>query len=120
MYLSGGLMSKSGKHNITVSPSGHALPKRLREIYHGEALLIEAAQLAPFESDALTAFHQTALAAVFPRTTEEIAATVRACYELDVPFLARVSRTSLSGGSLPIAGGLLIALSKMNRSPGIR
>jgi glycolate oxidase len=88
---------------------------RLRIIYDTKEILTESAQLAPFESDALTAFHETALAAVFPRTTEEIAATVRACYELDVPFLARGSGTSLSGGSLPIAGGLLIVLSKMNR-----
>jgi glycolate oxidase len=92
-----------------------ALLARLRQIYQPQDVLAEKPQLAPFESDALTAFHQMPLAAVFPRTTDEIAATVKACYELDIPFLARGSGTSLSGGSLPIAGGLIIVLSKMNR-----
>jgi glycolate oxidase len=92
-----------------------ALLARLRAIYPPSEILAETAQLAPYESDALTAFKQAPLAVVFPRTTEEVAATVRACYELNVPFLARGSGTSLSGGSLPIAGGLMIVLSKMNR-----
>lgn len=97
------------------STQQQALLARLRQIYPPAELLIEAAQLQPYESDALTAFHQRPLAVVFPRTTDEVAATVRACYELDIPFLARGSGTSLSGGSLPIAGGLMIVLSKMNK-----
>src|SRR5258705_4640825 len=92
-----------------------ALLTRLRAIYPPSEILTETAQLAPYESDALTAFKQAPLVVVFPRTTEEVAATVRACYDLDVPFLARASGTSLSGGSLPIAGGLMLVLSKMNR-----
>src|SRR5262249_29184288 len=100
---------------IELTGAQETLIARLRQIYPPSELLIGAAQLQPYESDALTAFHQRPLAVVFPKTTEEVAATVRACHELDIPFLARGSGTSLSGGSLPIAGGLLIVLSKMNR-----
>ncbi|RTI13449.1 FAD-binding oxidoreductase, partial [Thermus scotoductus] len=32
-----------------------------------------------------------------------------------MPFVARGSGTSLSGGSLPVEGGLVIALNRMNR-----
>lgn len=99
----------------TRTPAQQALLTRLRTIYSPAEILTETAQLVPYESDALTAFRSLALAAVFPTTTDQIAETVRACYALDIPFLARGSGTSLSGGSRPIEGGLLIVLSRMNR-----
>jgi glycolate oxidase len=40
---------------------------------------------------------------------------VRVCHDYEIPFVARGSGTSLSGGSLPIAGGLVIALNRLNR-----
>jgi glycolate oxidase len=99
----------------TRTTAQEALLSKLRAIYAPADILLEQAQLVPYESDALTAFRSLALAAVFPQTTEQVAATVKACYALDIPFLARGSGTSLSGGSRPIDGGLLIVLSKMNR-----
>jgi glycolate oxidase len=40
---------------------------------------------------------------------------VRLCYRYNVPFVARGSGTSLSGGSLPIEDGIVIALNRLNR-----
>lgn len=40
---------------------------------------------------------------------------MRVCHDYEIPFVARGSGTSLSGGSLPIAGGLVIALNRLNR-----
>jgi len=40
---------------------------------------------------------------------------VRLCHRAGVPFVARGSGTSLSGGSLPIEDGLLIGLNRLNR-----
>ena len=34
-----------------------------------------------------------------------------------VPFVARGSGTSLSGGSVPVDGGIVIALNRLNRDP---
>jgi glycolate oxidase len=48
-------------------------------------------------------------------STEEVVAVVRACHQQGVPFVARGSGTSLSGGSLPVEGGVLIALNRLNR-----
>jgi glycolate oxidase len=75
----------------------------------------DAASLAAFGSDALTAFHQRPAAVVLAETADEVEAVVRVCHRLEVPFVARGSGTSLSGGSLPIAGGVVIALNRMNR-----
>jgi glycolate oxidase len=93
----------------------HPLIDELRRIFAPADLLTGRAQLAPYEADAAVAFRQLPLAAVFPRTTEQVAAAVRLCNQFDTPFLARGSGTSLSGGAMPIADGLLIVLSKMNR-----
>jgi glycolate oxidase len=54
-------------------------------------------------------------AVVLPETTEHVAAVVRACNRAGVPYTARGGGTGLSGGSIPVAGGVLIALVKMNR-----
>jgi glycolate oxidase len=55
------------------------------------------------------------LAAVIAETQEEVIETVRLCHQFQVPFVARGSGTSLSGGSLPIADGLVIALNRLDR-----
>ncbi len=87
----------------------------LREIYPGDRLLTRDVELLPYESDALTAFQTKPGAVVLPENADEIIATVRLCHEHSVPFVARGSGTSLSGGSLPIADGLTIALNRLNR-----
>jgi len=86
----------------------------LEKIYPKERLLTNKVQLLPYESDALTAFRTTPAAVVLPETQEEVIETVRLCYEAGVPFVARGSGTSLSGGSLPIKDGIVIALNRLN------
>ncbi|HEU4740300.1 MAG TPA: FAD-linked oxidase C-terminal domain-containing protein [Meiothermus sp.] len=87
----------------------------LAQVFSKDRLLEQAAQLTPYESDALTAFRARPLAVVLPETAEEVIAAVRLCAKHRVPFVARGSGTSLSGGSLPVDGGLLIGLNRMNR-----
>ncbi len=78
-------------------------------------LLTQSPQLASYESDALTAFRSRPAAVVLAETQAEIIATVRLCHQYRVPFVARGSGTSLSGGSLPIQDGIVIALNRLNR-----
>lgn len=89
--------------------------EKLQAIYPSSRLLSRDVELLPYESDALTAFQTKPGAVVLPITEDEIIDTVRLCYEFDVPFVARGSGTSLSGGSLPIQDGLVIGLNRMNR-----
>lgn len=74
-----------------------------------------ASALAAFQSDGLTAFAVQPIAVVVPRTTDEIVTIVRWCHQHRIPFVARGSGTSLSGGSLPHADGIVIALNRMKR-----
>src|SRR5689334_358683 len=77
-------------------------------------LLQQPAQLAPYESDALTAFRSRPVAVVLAESQDEVIRVVRLCHMHDVPFVARGSGTSLSGGSLPIREGIVIALNRLN------
>ena len=53
------------------------LVQGLRELYPAERLLTEPARVAPYESDALTAFRRRPEAVVLPETREEVIETVR-------------------------------------------
>ena len=88
---------------------------RLATMFPPTRLLSRPEQLATYESDGLTAFRTRPLAVVIPETADEVIAVVRLCLEETLPFVARGSGTSLSGGSLPVPGGIVIALNRMNR-----
>lgn len=87
----------------------------LGRIYPPNRLLTKDVQLLPYESDALTAFRAKPAAVVLPESEEEVVKTVKLCHEMGIPFVARGSGTSLSGGSLPIQDGLVIALNRLNK-----
>lgn len=50
-----------------------------------------------------------------PRTREEVAAIARLCCAAGAPMTPRGAGTGLSGGALPVAGGLLVDTSGMKR-----
>ncbi|MCP5094057.1 MAG: FAD-binding protein [Chloroflexi bacterium] len=87
----------------------------LAQIYPPDRLLTQGVQLLVYESDALTAFRSRPTAVLIPETADEVIKTVRLCHEHGVPFVARGSGTSLSGGSLPVKDGVVIALNRLNR-----
>ena len=98
-------------------PSGapEELISRLREICGREHVLTHPHALATYRSDGLLHHRQTPAAAVLPGTAAEVAQVVRACYESDVPWVARGAGTGLSGGALPVAGGVLVVLARLRR-----
>ncbi len=86
----------------------------LRSIF-GKRLLTSGASMAVYQSDGVTALSAHPRAVAVAESEAEIVAAVRWCYRHGVPWVARGSGTSLSGGSVPIADGLVIALNRMNR-----
>ncbi len=92
-----------------------ALLRALAAIYPQERLLLSPGARAAFAADALTAYHVVPQAVVLALSRDDVIRTVRACHEHGVPFVARGSGTSLSGGSLPHEDGIVIALNRLNR-----
>jgi glycolate oxidase subunit GlcD len=54
-------------------------------------------------------------AVVLPASVEEVAAVMRWCYEHDVPLTARGGGTGLSGGAIPVLGGVVVGFERLNR-----
>ncbi len=52
---------------------------------------------------------------VFPASTEEVAAIVKIASRYNVPVVPRGAGTGLSGGAIPIYGGIMIVFARMNR-----
>jgi glycolate oxidase len=79
------------------------------------ALLWHAEQTQPYECDGLTAYRQAPLVVALPETEAQVAAVLKACHALAVPVVARGAGTGLSGGAMPHALGVTLALAKFNR-----
>src|ERR1700744_3473408 len=67
------------------------------------------------DAAALTAYRQRPLVTVLPRSADEVAAVLGYASAHGVPVVPRGAGTSLSGGALPRADGILLALTRMNR-----
>jgi len=88
----------------------------------GSAQVLTAADdVAPYVTDWRGRFHGRALAVVRPGSTDEVAAVVRACSDLQVPIVAQGGNTGQCGGATPDARGnaIVLSLARMNRVRGI-
>ena len=72
-------------------------------------------ELLAYDCDGLTLHRHQPPLVVLPETTEQVAAVVRCCAELGVPFIARGSGTGLSGGALAEQEAVVIATSRMRK-----
>ncbi len=52
---------------------------------------------------------------VFPTTTSNVSEIVKLANREGIPIVARGAGTGISGGAIPVAGGIMISLTKMNR-----
>lgn len=58
--------------------------------------------------------HVTGDIVVCPRTEEDVIATLAACYALDLPVTPRGGGTGNYGQAMPLAGGVVLDMSRMN------
>lgn len=80
-----------------------------------ENVLAGERELLVYECDAYTLEKHLPDAVVLPRTTEEVAKVLALCAREGVPIIPRGAGTSLSGTVLAVGGGVMIALTRMNR-----
>ena len=87
---------------------------RLRAALPADAVIDDPGSLRVYECDALTAYRCPPLAALLPRTTAEVSAALRICWEEGVPVIPRGSGTSLAGGAMPTADSIILGVARMN------
>src|SRR6185437_2185662 len=92
---------------------------RLAAVLAPSALLTAPEDTQPYECDGLTLYRERPAAVALPDTEAQVVAILALCHAARVPVVARGAGTSLSGGALPHAEGVVLSLAKFRRILGI-
>jgi glycolate oxidase len=87
----------------------------LRRIVPGEGVIEAPVEMRAYETDGLTAYRQLPLVVVLPETTDQVAQVLHYAHENAIKVVPRGAGTSLSGGALPLADGILLGMARFNR-----
>ena len=88
--------------------------KELTKIVGKENVLSSKRDLLAYSYDA-TQQQEMPDVVVLPHNTAEISAIVKAAHREGIPIVPRAAGTGISGGTVPIKGGIVLEISRMNR-----
>jgi glycolate oxidase len=88
---------------------------RLQKIVGKDAVLASKEDLHAYSYDATTTWSHMPDVVVLPSTTEQISSIMKLANEHMIPVTPRGAGTNVSGGSIPIKGGIVLCTTKMNR-----
>ena len=97
-----------------MSPSRIRLLRQLRRILPADEVSFEASVLKDHAGDKWFASH-TPDAVVLPRSTESVAAALRFANRHRIPVTPRGAGHGYVGGCVPVRGGIVLSLARMNR-----
>lgn len=89
--------------------------KRLSSIINDENRVVYEDIPPEFLSDTLGRLKGTASALVFPLCTQEVSSVLKFAHENRIPVTPRGAGTNLVGSTVPVNGGIILDVSKMNR-----
>ena len=90
--------------------------KELQDILGKAAVLVDSEHLESYSHDETNAAYYGHLpeVAVLPSCTEEVAAILKLANRENIPVTPRGAGSGLSGGAIPVFGGILLSVEKMN------
>ena len=86
----------------------------LTAIVGAEHALTDVDSRLQYGQDALQVAHPAELVLI-PAETREIAAIVRLCNEQRIPLVVRGAGTGYTGGAVPVRGGVVVSMERLNR-----
>ncbi|MFZ5817118.1 MAG: FAD-binding oxidoreductase [Bacillota bacterium] len=86
----------------------------LKAIVGEEWCLTSKADLLTYSYDATPLYQRLPDAALLPRTTAEVAAIMKVAHTHRLPVHTRGAGTNLSAGTVPVEGGIVLSLNRMN------
>lgn len=95
-------------------PIDQSILDRLADAVGADYLRIDPETCAAYGVDALKR-GRPADAVVMPATTADVAQVMRVCSDTRTPVVPRGGGTGYTGGAVPIRGGLVMSLERMNR-----
>ena len=98
------------------TPINDEILTRLKEIAGSKNVLTETDAMQPYSHDEVTdpAYHHMPEAVVFAESAHQAAAIVQLANEYHFPVVPRGAGTGLACGAVPIYGGIVLSLEKMN------
>jgi glycolate oxidase len=106
---------KMPEPDATVLARRDEIARALSAIVPGEGVIADRDELTVYESDGLTAYRQRPMIAALPETVEQVSRILAYCQAERIKVVPRGAGTSLSGGALPLADGVLLCMAKFNR-----
>jgi glycolate oxidase len=103
------------KPDETVIARRVAIAAALRKIVPHHAVIDSEVTLKAYESDGLTAYRQPPMLVVLPETTAQVSDILMYAEAEGIKIVPRGAGTSLSGGALPLADGIVVGLAKFNK-----
>jgi glycolate oxidase len=97
---------------MSLSPDSLAV---LRDILGEPNVLTQPEDVIPYSFDGTAALKQPAGCVVFPQNAPQVARVIKFARQNHLPVVSRGSGTGLSGGSVPVANGIVLCLVKLDR-----
>ena len=91
------------------------LVRELRARLGAENVISAPSELAVYDCDAFTVERRRPDVVVLPQSTKQVAEVVTIAKRHDVPVVPRGAGTGLSGGCIPLHGGVVVVFARMNR-----
>ncbi len=88
---------------------------QLRKIVGKDAVLTSKEDLNAYSYDGTTTWAHMPDVVVLPRTAEHVSQILKLADENKIPVTPRGAGTNVSGGSIPIKGGIVLCTTKMNK-----
>jgi glycolate oxidase len=89
--------------------------KKLEDIVGKSQVLTVKEDLATYAYDGTTTWSHAPDAVVLPTKVDQISAILKLANDRRIPVTPRGSGTNISGGSIPIRGGIVLCTTRMNR-----
>ncbi|HEU4535524.1 MAG TPA: FAD-linked oxidase C-terminal domain-containing protein [Polyangiaceae bacterium] len=102
-------------HAPPAAPLPDAVVARFAAVVGAENCIARPEQLQAYECDALASFRARPGLVVLPASTDEVVRTVKLARAEGLPIVPRGSGTGLSGGAMPVPGGVVLGLTRMKR-----
>lgn len=89
--------------------------QELLDLLPPDRVLTAKEDLIPYAFDGTAAIFELPRAVLFPKTTEEVSEILKHACRMGVPVVTRGTGTGLSGGCVPVLGGVVLCLAKFDR-----
>lgn len=100
--------------SILIDTIPHDLLVQLEQLFSPDQLARDPAERWPYGYDNSRRHHQPALV-VRPNNETEVATLLRLCHEHYTPIVTRGAGTGTTGAAVPVAGGVVLSMERMNR-----